>query len=191
VVLLQNAVTVILMARAANIGGEIRHPEIASADASASVFGPSSASIATFVINYSWAWPASETLHFIGLGFLFSVVIANLRLLGLMKNTPFNAFHSLLPWAMLGFTINTVTGMLFFVAAADQYVYNMAFYLKLLFILLCGVNVLYLTMSRRAAAIKAGADAPLSARVIAGAGVTLWFGVVIWGRLLPFLGLTF
>jgi hypothetical protein len=190
-VLLLTIVTLVLMARAANIGGEIRHPEIASTEPATTLFGPTSDTIASFVINYAWVWPASETLHFIGLGFLFTVVIVNLRLLGVMKNSSFDALHRLLPWAMLGFVMNSITGMLFFIAAGDQYVYNIAFYWKMLFIVLCGVNVLYLTLSRDASAVRAGDDAPVAAKVIAGAGVLLWFGVVFWGRLLPFLGLTF
>jgi hypothetical protein len=39
---------------------------------------------------------------------------------GVMKAVPFSALNRLLPWAIGGFVINSVTGMLFFIAAADQ-----------------------------------------------------------------------
>jgi hypothetical protein len=192
-------VTFGFMARAANIGGEIRHPEIVSAQgetAAEETPNPEpewlrSASVASFVIDYAWVWSICETLHFIGLVLLFSVVVLNLRMLGVMKKVSFAALHRLLPWAIVGFAINSITGMMFFIAAADQYTNNPAFYWKMLFIVLSGVNVLYLTVSDDAAAVKPGDDAPLSAKVMAASGIFLWFGVVFWGRLLPFLGLQF
>jgi hypothetical protein len=36
-----------------------------------------------------------------------------------------------------------------------------------------------------------GDDAPLSAKVIAGASIFLWVGVMHWGRMLPFIGNAF
>ena len=189
-VLLLSIVTMVLMARAANMGGEIRHPEIASTAGPAAGW-LKSASVASFVIDYAWVWSISETLHFIGLVLLFSVVVVNLRMLGLMKRVPFAALHRLLPWAILGFAINSITGMMFFIAAADQYTQNPAFYLKMVFILLSGANVLYLTISDDAAALGPGDNPPLTAKVIAASGIFLWFGVVFWGRLMPFLGLQF
>ena len=198
-VLLLSIATFGLMARAADMGGEIRHPEIVSADGTAAAEQTvgsetawlKSASVASFVIDYTWVWAACETLHFIGMVLLFSVVVVNLRMLGVMKKVSFAALHRLLPWAILGFAINAVTGMMFFAAAAEQYTQNPAFYWKMLFILLAGVNVLYLTMSDKAAALGPGEDAPLTEKIIAASGIFLWFGVVFWGRLLPFLGLQF
>ena len=193
-VLVSSILTAALMTRAANAGGEIRHPEIVSAEGTEPAAGTEplkSASVAAFVIDYSWVWSICETLHFIGLALLFSIVVANLRMLGVMKMVPFAALHRLLPWAILGFAINTITGMMFFAAAADQYTQNPAFYWKLLFILLSGMNVLYLTVSEKAAAVGPGKDAPLSAKLVAVSGIFLWFGVVFWGRLMPFLGLAF
>jgi hypothetical protein len=81
--------------------------------------------------------------------------------------------------------------MLFFIAASDQYTQNPAFYWKLIFILLAGLNVLYLTISDEPARVGSGVDAPLRAKLIAASGIFLWFGVLFWGRLLPFLGLQF
>jgi hypothetical protein len=182
-------VTFILMARAADLGSQIRHPEIGTTESSPAWL--KSASIASFVIDYAWVWSIGETFHFIGLILLFTVVVVNLRMLGLMKQVSFAALHRLLPWGILGFAINFITGMLFFVTAADQYTYNPGFYWKMLFILLAGANVLYLTVSDDAATLGPGEDAPLRAKIVAASGIFLWFGVVFWGRLLPFLGLQF
>jgi hypothetical protein len=65
------------------------------------------------------------------------------------------------------------------------------FWLKIAFIALAGVNVLlfYATgLSRRVDEVGAGEDVPGAARVVAAASLFLWFGVLYWGRMLPFLG---
>jgi len=123
-VLLLSAVTIVLMARTATMGGEIRHPEILlSGEAAAEVppiSGPewlTARFIFAFVNDHTWLWPAMETLHFIGLWLLFGVLlIVNLRMLGMMAQVSYAALHRLLPWAVLGLGINIVTGMWFVIA---------------------------------------------------------------------------
>jgi uncharacterized membrane protein len=192
-VLLLSVVTIALMTRAANIGGEIHHAEIRPAgEATAQASAGLASWVASFVIGSPWVWPASETFHFIGMCFLFSVILlVNLRMLGIMKNVSFAALHRLLPWAIFGLVINTITGMMFFIAAPDQYTQNPAFYWKVLFIFLAGGNILYLTAFDEAWGVGPGQDAPTRAKIIAASSIFVWFGVVFWGRLMPFLGLTF
>jgi hypothetical protein len=79
------------------------------------------------VIHYPWVWPASETLHFIGLALLVGIVgTIDLRMLGMAKNMPFRPLHRLLPWAIAGFGINLITGILFFAGDPFQYIHNLA-----------------------------------------------------------------
>jgi hypothetical protein len=192
-VLVLSAVTFGLMAWAANIGGEIRHPEIRAAE-EVTDGTPNSvaASIGMFVVGHPWVWPTSETLHFIGLGLLFGVVlVVNLRMLGMMKSVSFAVLHGFLPLGIFGFGINAVTGMLFFIATPEQYTQNVAFYWKLIFMLLAGVNVLYFTVVDEPWALEAGDDAPLSAKLAAGSAIFLWVGVMYCGRMLPFIGNSF
>jgi hypothetical protein len=87
-----------------------------------------------------------------------------------------------------GFVINSVTGMLFFVGQAFQYIDNPAFHLKVLFMLLAGANVLYLTMFDDVWALGAGDQAPLSAKLVAASQIFLWLGVIYFGRMLPYIG---
>jgi hypothetical protein len=196
VVLLLAAITVGLMASAANIGGQITHPEIMSAgEAPGGTLAPqalSSANISKFQFRHPWAWPLLETLHFIGLCLLFGVVlVGNLRILGLMKTARFVDIHRLLPWGVWGFVINSVTGMMFFAGAAGQYIENPSFHLKVLFMLLAGANVLYLTLFDDVWALGPGDTAPLSAKLVAASQVFLWIGVIYFGRMLPYLGNAF
>ena len=131
------------------------------------------------------AWPTLEAIHFIGLSLLFGVVlVGNLRILGLMRNAAFVDVHRLLPWGVLGFVINSVTGMLFFIGQAFQYVDNASFHWKVLFMLLAGANVLYLTLFDDVWALGKGEDAPSSAKLVAASQIFLWVGVIYFGRML-------
>ena len=195
-VLVVSALTLALMARTATLGGEIRHPEMgvpaAEAPAVPEAGWLTSTAVASFVITYAWVWQASETVHFIGMCLLIGVLLAvNLRILGMIKRVPFPALHRLLPLAVLGFGLNAISGMMLFIAAPDQYSQNPAFFLKIGFILLAGVQVFYLTVFDKTWVVGAGDDAAMIPKVVAAAGLFLWFGVIFWGTMLPFLGLRF
>jgi hypothetical protein len=144
------------------------------------------------VTHYSWIWPTCETLHFMGLALLIgNVGILDLRLLGSVKRLPVAPLNRLVRWGVLGFVINLVTGIVFFVGAPSQYVNNIAFMLKLMFMVLAAVNlaVFYLFgVARAVDALGPGEDAPLSAKLIAATSLFLWVGVMFWGRMLPFIG---
>jgi len=151
-------------------------------------------SLSAFVLENKWVWPASETIHFIGLALLIGAVgVVDLRMLGIAKELRFSALHRLVRWGVVGFILNLITGVLFFVGAPFQYIHNIAFQLKLLFMLLAGVNVLifYFTVFRQAEALQPGEDAPPGAKWIAATSLFLWFGVMFWGRMLPFIGQAF
>jgi uncharacterized membrane protein len=194
-VLLLAAVTVTAMGVTANIGGEIRHPEIRldQSDAVMPVAGWfSSVGIRELVTGTPWIWPAAETLHFIALCLILGVLLAvNLRLLGLMKTLPFAFFHRLLPWAVLGIGVNLATGMMFFISAPDQYTENVSFYWKVLFLLIAGVDLLYLTVVRKAWELESGEDTPATEKLIAASAIGAWVAVIFFGRMLPFLGNAF
>lgn len=193
-VLLMALVSFGLMARAANIGGDIRHPEIrTAAPVTTAASKPLARVIGDGMVNLKWGWPASETIHFIGLSLLFGVVLLiDLRMLGFLKGIPFSTLHRLLPWGVLGFGINTVTGMLFFIGAPpDFYITNGIFLWKLSLILVAGVNALYFTVVDQAWTTGAGDAPPMGARVAAASGIFLWIGVIFCGQMLPFLGHSF
>jgi uncharacterized membrane protein len=89
---------------------------------------------------------------------------------------------------MLGFGVNLVTGMMFTIAAADQYITNTPFHWKIAFMMVAGANLLYLTVYDKLWELKAGQDPVFLDRAIAMSAVALWIGVIYAGRMLPFLG---
>ena len=141
------------------------------------------------VMRTHWGWPAAESIHFIGLSLLVGCIgVFDLRLLGLGKRIPIAALHKLIPWGLLGFGTNLVSGLTFLMTEPDQYVYNPSFHLKLLFMAVAGFNALafYLTVYRRTVAPAAGADAPRLAKIIAATSLCMWVAVIVCGRLLTF-----
>jgi len=80
------------------------------------------------------------------------------------------------------------TGGLMFVAHATEFAGNPAFRLKLLFLVLAGLNaaVFHLRPFRQVAGWDRGAPAPLQARLAACLSLALWTGVIACGRLLAY-----
>ena len=141
------------------------------------------------MMRTKWGWPIAESVHFIGLCLLAGAIfLFDLRLLGVGRRIPIGALHKLVPWGVLGFAFTAASGVLFLLTEPDQYFYNPAFHLKVLFMTTAGLNAaaFYLTSYRRTTAPGARLDAPRSAKFIAVASLSLWIGVIIAGRLLTF-----
>jgi len=148
-----------------------------------------STSLSAAVTGNAWVWPLLETLHFAGLSLLIGTIgLFDLRLLGLAKGLPPKLMARLIPWGLAGFAMNVVTGVLFFVGEPGNYVNNVAFYCKMAFVALAGLNVLvfYLAMVKSVEALGPGDDAPLGAKLVAATSLILWIGVMAAGRLLTF-----
>jgi hypothetical protein len=138
--------------------------------------------------NVPWLWPTLETLHFFGMALLVGCVgTLDLRMLGVAKGLPLGPMQRLIPWAVFGFAINMITGIGFYIGNPEQY-QTWAFLAKITFIVLAGANALWFYVSglhRRLAAVGAGQDAPMAAKLVAAGSLVLWLGVMFWGRMLP------
>jgi uncharacterized membrane protein len=213
-IMLLSALTMAVTARAANLGGEIRHPEllVAAAGGEAGVETVEAAEVAAqddaqlasdpawitanevglMMTDRTWLWPASESLHFIGMWLLFGIVlIVNLRMLGWFRMWSYAAVHRLLPWAALGFAVNAITGMGFVTASPQMYAENVSFLWKIGFLLLAGVNLLYATAFEGPWHVNAGEDSPMRVKLMGASAILSWLGVMYFGRMLPFIGEAF
>lgn len=196
-VFLMSAVSLGLMTVAASIGGGIHHPEILADPASAgaaSVFSISSAALAFFVNGpgHQWVWPTLESAHFVGMTIWFGVLLlANLRLMGWFARISYPSLHRLLPWALVGFGVNEVSGMMFYLATPKGFTTNVMFYWKLIFLLLAAADLLYLTVWPAAWAVESGDQTPLRERAVGALALFSFVAVMYCGRMLPFLGNAF
>jgi hypothetical protein len=198
-VVLLSLVSFGLMGRVAYIGGGIRHPEVLDIGETVLPGVPvtetawlTNGAVKAVALDTTWAWPANETVHFIGLALSFGIILViNLRVLGVMKSVAFADLHRMLPWGLLGFAANFLSGMMFFIAIPESYDLNTAFQWKIGLLVLAGVNLLYFTSADEVWQVGAGADAPLVAKTIAASTIFLWAGVVFFGRMLPYIGGSF
>lgn len=187
-------VTFVLMARAAYVGGAIRHPETGATETIP--LDPDVPTLArawgVFAMDHSWVWPACETLHFVGLCLLLGVVLVlNLRLLGIGKSVlSAAALNQLLPLGMLGFALNLTTGMMFFVATPEQYT-GYFFVLKMSLVIAGAINLLCFMLGKSAGSLGDGDDAGGWTKLLAASAILIWLAVVFCGHMLPWLGNSF
>ena len=137
-----------------------------------------------------WMFPLAEILHFIGLSLLIgSLLVVDLRLLGVIKNMSYQAVYQFLPISLVGFGINMTTGVLFFFTDPFRYYPNIAFRMKILFILLAGLNALWFKFSVYPLTMKNPEtnDSGNLAKVVAGLSLLFWFGVIVLGRMIPYV----
>ena len=143
-------------------------------------------------INSSrWIWPLCESLHFMGLSLLVGITgFFDLRLMGFFKRVSIAAARDLMPYALVGFAINIVTGLVFLTGLPEQYARNPVWWYKVGFLMLAGLNALvYETrLSARVLALDPEGDTPRAAKVIGLVSLISWFAVLYCGRMLAFIG---
>jgi hypothetical protein len=143
------------------------------------------------VLGYAWSWPTLESLHFIALCLLMgSLLIMDLRLIGFQRIIPLSAVHSLMPVAIVSFIVNLVTGLGFLFGDPYTYAANWAFWMKMSLVLLAGLNFLLYYTKVEPAIVRLGPNdaTPGLAKAVGVMSLTFWFGVLAFGRLLPYLG---
>jgi uncharacterized membrane protein len=189
VVLAFAIVTLGVMAETGHRGGQINHPEIRLAtdilptDPTAGL----TPAIELLINNVIWFVPW-QTVHFFGYSLIFGTMLAViLRVLGFWKSVPFSAVHRLLPLGLLGVLMNVFSGMLMMLADSFRYLNETTFAPKMAMIPLGVMAILYFSVSERVWNLKAGEDAPLSAKAVAVLVLLAWTGVIMGGRLLPYV----
>src|SRR3954468_3656219 len=122
----------------------------------------------SWMLDTKWAWPLCESIHFLGLFMLIGTVgMFDLRLLGSGKQIAPAQLHRLIKFGGAGFVGNILTGICFLSGAPDQYIYNLAFRWKVVFLMTAGVNILvfYGAFFRRVRTLGPGEAIPIGARI--------------------------
>jgi hypothetical protein len=130
-----------------------------------------------------------QTVHFFGYCLIFgSVVAVTLRVLGYWKTVSFAAVHRILLVGFLGVVMNVVSGMLMLFGDSYRYiVQDTTFAPKIALIPLGAIAVLYFSASDRLWKLEAGESASMTAKWVAVVVLLAWAGVIICGRMLPYL----
>ena len=149
-------------------------------------------SFARAIDSSTFWWPAIETTHLLALVLLVgSITTFDVRLLGLaMRRISVSRLaERLLPCTWTAFAVSMITGSILFMSEAERkYCFNPAFRIKLLLILLAGLNmsVFHFTIYRSGLKWDEHARPPLWAMLVGTFSTLLWLGVVIAGRWIGF-----
>jgi hypothetical protein len=149
-----------------------------------------STAIADAIRTWRWAYPALESAHYVGLAMLVgSIMLIDLRLLGFARVLPLRSMIGLVPWVWAGFIVNAISGGLIFIYGAVNFSGSSAFRLKMILMLLAGINAMIFTLQARRSGdewLNTGV-VPGSVKLIATASFVLWLAVVTTGRWMAYV----
>lgn len=146
---------------------------------------------ATAVRESLYIYPLLYTLHIFGFVVLVTSASAlDLRMLGWgMRDWPVTRVAEVaLPWAKAGLAANVTTGFIVFASTAVNMYNNTAFRVKMVMVLIAGLNVLVFraTTYRRTGEWGERGATPRAAKLVAGGSLLIWFGIVAMSRIIGF-----
>jgi len=143
-------------------------------------------------IGESWWFPLLESIHVIGITFVFgSLLMVDLRLIGIAARGYSVARMSkeLLPWTWAAFAVSVITGVGLFITAANHYMENPAFKIKMALLVLAGINMALFHFGVFRDVVKwdslgtiPGGSTPSDAKAAGALSLFLWTGVMLAGR---------
>lgn len=147
--------------------------------------------LAVAINSSAYLFPLIESLHVIAMTGVFgTILLVDLRLLGLAsKCVPFTSLASdVLRWNWSAFALAVITGSLLFITNADGYFRNFYFRMKMLSIVLAGINaaVFQLTAKRSVGVWDTEDSAPNIGKTVAICSLTIWIIVIFCGRWIGF-----
>jgi uncharacterized membrane protein len=138
-----------------------------------------------------WVYPIVESVHVLTLClFLGMTVMIDLRLLGasFTANPVSQVYRRFAPWMVSGFAVMAVSGALLFYAAPVKTYLNIFFRLKMIFLVMAGVNVtvFHFITSRTMHRWDIEKRLPLRVQLAGGASLALWAAIAICGRMIAY-----
>jgi hypothetical protein len=146
--------------------------------------------IANAIRTIPWLYPTFETGHYIGLSLLVGgIMLIDLRVLGFARSLPLRSMIGLLPFVWAGFLINVFTGSMLFIYGATNFGTNLAFMLKMGFMVVAGLNALAFDLSvRRSGGSWVETDSPPPlVKGFATLSLLFWVCVVTTGRWMAYI----
>ena len=145
----------------------------------------------TAIRESAWGYPIIETAHVASIvAFAGLVFMMDLRLVGLaFTHAPLTQIQRrLFPWQMAGLVASTATGLLLCCIDPLRYYGNVFFRIKLVLLVLAGLNALafHLMTYRRAQRWEDDPQVAATARLAGGVSLLLWSAIIVSGRLIAF-----
>jgi hypothetical protein len=148
-------------------------------------------SFATAIRESQYGFPIIESAHVMGITLLAgTVAIVDLRLLGLvMKSEPVSdVLDQILPITWCGFAVMFISGSLLVFSKAEEYYWNPIFRIKLVLLLLAGLNplIFHSTVYRNVATWSESRVTPARAKLAGAFSLTLWSTIIVAGRAIAY-----
>jgi len=138
-----------------------------------------------------YMYPLVESVHVLTLClFVGMSVMLDLRLLGLaLRRIPVaEVTDRLVPWMVAGFIVMFITGLLLFYAIPIRSYQNVFFRLKLIALVLAGINafVFHQGVHKKVHEWGTGRLPPRKARLAGAASLFLWAVIIVCGRMIAY-----
>jgi hypothetical protein len=136
-------------------------------------------------------WSIFESVHVLTLGlFVGFAAMLDLRLLGVaFRDVPVSKVaRRLLPWTTFGFVLMVISGVLVFYGNPLHFYHNIFFRLKIVMLILAGINAWVFHSGIWMSVERWGRDAvtPGAAKVAGAASLVLWVSIIFAGRLIAY-----
>jgi hypothetical protein len=144
-------------------------------------------SLAVFIHKAAWAFTTIELVHVFAISLVIgTIAIVDLRLLGLASTKrPFTELaRRVLPCTWTAFVVAVLAGSLLFISQATAYFESTMFRIKILIIVLAGINMLIFELIT-VRGVQEWDRNPIPAppaRLAGGISLVCWVLVVIFGR---------
>jgi hypothetical protein len=139
----------------------------------------------------NWAFPAFDTIHTLGIVLVAgTIMLVDFRLLGLgLRSVPIPRLVSrIVPATLWGFGLMLVSGGLLFSSEAVKMYHSPAFRIKMVLLILAGVNALlfHLTVYRDAPNWDPASAVPARARLAGLGSLLFWIAIIAAGRAIAY-----
>jgi hypothetical protein len=147
--------------------------------------------IGTAIRESDNAFPIIESIHVLGITLLVgTIAVLDLRMLGvILRPVPVTRVaRAVFPLTWSGFAVMFASGFLLFWSEAAKNYYNPAFRIKLVLLMLVGLNplIFHTTIYRQVHEWELQERSPWRARAAAVVSLTLWSGIIIAGRAIAY-----
>jgi len=148
-------------------------------------------SFATGIRQADLLFPLIEGTHILALSFSVGlIVMLDLRLLRLaFKSEPVSkVMHQMMPWALPGFAVMFITGIVLFITQAEKAYANTFFRYKILLLALAGLNALVYQFKfyPHMKDWDTAPSVPAGARFTAALSLGLWIAIIALGRTMAY-----
>ena len=138
-------------------------------------------------LGASWWFPFLESIHVLSGTFVVgSILMVDLRLLGLAarRHPVSRIVREVVPWTLGACTVSIVAGLGLFVTRATHYAENPAFLVKMVLLVLAGLNmaVFHFATARNIERWDTATVTSPSSRLAGVSSLLLWAGVMLAGR---------